>query len=193
MKLNQFNPLPELHTKRLLLRKVSHSDAEDIFSFWSIPKIAKYTFSRPHETIEETHEYISQIEAWYEEGQLGRWSLVLKDTGNVIGLMGFGLWLPEHKRGEVDASIHPNYWNQNLATEALEKILDFGFTHANMNRIEAYCFSGNKGSERVLEKCGMSLDGILKQYYWHNDKAIDLKLYSLLKQKWLNQPTKLYS
>ena len=38
-------------------------------------------------------------------------------------------------------------------TEALQKLLQFGFKTMNLERIEARCFPENTASERVMQKC----------------------------------------
>lgn len=52
--------------------------------------------------------------------------------------------------------IHPNNWAQGYETEALKKMLEFGFTNFKLHRIEAVCEVENGSSLRVLEKAGMT-------------------------------------
>lgn len=176
--------LPKLVTERLVLREVVPEDASFMFEYFSMPETTTYTFYAPHEHLYETENYVEQILKWYEEGQLGRWGITLRGGDRVIGTIGFGMWLPEHKRGEVEAIISPIYWNKGIATEALRAVLRFGFIDADMNRIEAHCFPGNSGSIKVLERCGFSLEGVLRDYYIYGERRVTLELYSLLRNEW---------
>lgn len=64
-----------------------------------------------------------------------------------------------YHRGEVWYKIHPDHWKNGFATEALNRVLDFGFNECNLHRIQAGCAVDNIGSIRVLEKAGMIKEG----------------------------------
>ncbi len=67
-------------------------------------------------------------------------------------------------------------------TEAVELGVKFGFEQLKLNRIEAKVFTHNIGSCRVLEKCGFSLDGQLRQSIKRGTRYYDELVYSLLKK-----------
>lgn len=66
-------------------------------------------------------------------------------------------------------------------TEAAQKIVAFGFENMNLVRIQARCFVENLGSERVMQKAGMSFEGIIRKGMFVKGKHQDLKLYSIIK------------
>jgi [ribosomal protein S5]-alanine N-acetyltransferase len=49
-------------------------------------------------------------------------------------------------------------------TEALRAVLDYAFRNPGMYRVWAVCDAGNVASARVLEKAGMSFEGIIRRY-----------------------------
>ncbi len=55
--------------------------------------------------------------------------------------------------------IHPVYWNKGYATETLIAVINFGFDHLKLHRIQAGCAVDNTGSIKVLEKAGMTREG----------------------------------
>ncbi|MCE5209154.1 MAG: GNAT family N-acetyltransferase [Chloroflexi bacterium] len=90
-----------IETERLLIRKFSMQDAEDILSFSTDPNIAPYLQDFPGSTIEEIQEYICQQNS-YKLGELDHCfdlAVVLKVEDRVIGLL--TLISRENKQGEL--------------------------------------------------------------------------------------------
>ncbi|MDE2573525.1 MAG: GNAT family N-acetyltransferase [bacterium] len=57
----------------------------------------------------------------------------------------------------------------------------YAFTDLGMRRLEAHVFAPNAASARVLEKCGFSLDGILRSGATDREgKVEDYLLYAKL-------------
>ena len=74
-------------------------------------------------------------------------------------------------------------------TEAVKAAIDFGFSNMPLNRIEARCDLENIASARVLEKVGMKFEGLLRQHIYSKGSYHDMKMYSILKQEWLDTKT----
>lgn len=92
----------------------------------------------------------------------------LKDSNQFIGLIGINLGKEKYRNAEVWFKLHPNFWNRGFATEALQRLLTFGFEDLKLHRIEAGCAVGNLGSISVLEKVGMKREA-------HTRKLLPLK------------------
>lgn len=62
------------------------------------------------------------------EGKRGiRWGIELKETGQMIGTIGFHAWLHIHKRAEIGYEIHPDHWRKGYVSEAIQAVLPYGF------------------------------------------------------------------
>lgn len=72
-------------------------------------------------------------------------------------------------------------------TEAFGEVLRFAFQRLGINRVEARCSPENIGSYRVMEKCGMRYEGLLRQHDKPKGKFQDRKLYAILREEWLAQ------
>ena len=70
-----------LETKRLILREMRHSDAEALFKMDSNPTVHKYLWNKPNTNIEEIHDYISKVGQQYLDNNIGRFSTIIKETG----------------------------------------------------------------------------------------------------------------
>jgi len=177
-----FSNLPELKTERLLLRKIFLTDAENIFEYAQIPEVSKFLSWSPHISIENTKEFICALIQNYIDGTPGSWGIELDQEKKIIGTIGFLYWDTENQRAETGFALSNKYWNQGIMTEALWKILSFGFTRMDLNRIEARTFSNNIASQKVLEKVGMKYEGLLREHALVKGNYQDLKLYSILRK-----------
>jgi ribosomal-protein-alanine N-acetyltransferase len=65
-------------------------------------------------------------------------------------------------------------------TEVTRKIISFGFEMMKLVRIEASCHPLNLGSAKVMEKAGMTYEGMLRKTIYVKGKNEDLKIYSII-------------
>jgi ribosomal-protein-alanine N-acetyltransferase len=100
----------------------------------------------------------------------------------MIGAMGFLDWPNIHQRAELGYVINRKYWGEGLVTEAASALCDFAFRKMQVNRIEAGTIVEHRASQRVLEKCGFRLEGVLRQRELIKGRFPDVTMYSLLRQ-----------
>ena len=178
-----FKNLPILETERLKLRKLSMHDAGDVFEYAADPDVSKYVLWEHHRTIADSKSYLKHVLFLYEKGIPASWGIILKEENKLIGTGGYQWWSVKDSKAEVGYVISKFYWNKGYMTEALEEILCFGFEQMELVRIEAKCFVGNTASERVMLKCGMKPEGILRSYKYVKGNFGDFKLYSILRNE----------
>ena len=68
-------------------------------------------------------------------------------------------------------------------TEAVRELIRFAFEEMGMHRIEAFCFAGNTRSARVMERCGMTYEGIFRDHDVIRGAYVSHKLYAILRQE----------
>ncbi|MTI96150.1 MAG: GNAT family N-acetyltransferase [Firmicutes bacterium] len=180
-----FKDLPELHTERLLLRKLKSTDADAVFQYASDPQVARYTTWEFHRSIEASREFVNFVLQCYEQGKVAPWALVERTGGRVIGTCGFVGWKPNQFRAEVGFALARSHWNKGFTTEAGRAVMEFAFDQG-VNRLEGRCYLDNVGSARVLEKLGMRFEGILRQHIYAKGQFYDVRMYSMLKEEWLH-------
>lgn len=173
---------PEMETGRLKLRKMRMRDAQDLYDWSSDPEVARYVLWTAHQSIRETREYLRYIRSLYRRGLPSSWGIELKETGKLIGTIGVMAWMPENRSAEVGYSLGQLWWHHGYAAEALECLMDLLFEEGNLNRIEAQCDVRNPNSARVMEKCGMRREGLLRQRIFNKGEPVDVMLYAALAQ-----------
>ena len=173
--------MKEFETERLILRKVTLNDLDDLFNNWgSDVNTTKFLTFKTHENKETTLKYINNWISKYEKGGL-EWAIELKENHQVIGMIS-ALETYKYKCVEIGYSISSKYWNKGLMTEAINEIIKYLLNECDYNIVEAIIPSNNIGSIKVSEKCGLTCEAILKNRYKDSDGIVqDLKVYSIIK------------
>jgi [ribosomal protein S5]-alanine N-acetyltransferase len=178
-----YKEIPSFETERIILRKITMNDLEDIFEYGSDEEVSKYVTWDRHKTTNDTKEFIEFVLGRYEKGEIAPWGIELKEKGKFIGTVDFVSWSPYHNNAEIGYVLSKSYWGKGITTEAANEIIRFGFEKMDLVRIQARCFMENKGSERVMEKLGMIYEGVIRKGMFTKGEHRDLKLYSLLKEE----------
>jgi [ribosomal protein S5]-alanine N-acetyltransferase len=176
-----FQPFPVLETNRTHLRMITDEDAEDMFNYCKNPEVSRYTVWDTHQSIEDTKQFIAFVKHRYESQRVGPWGVVDQAAGRMIGSCSFVNWDNRNRRAELGYVISHDYWNMGYMTEVIQRIIEFGFMEAGLIRIEARCHPDNRGSARVMEKCGMQYEGLLRRNIWAKGDYQDVKLYAIIR------------
>ena len=143
-----------METDRLRLRLWRVSDAEALYRLASDPEVGPRAGWPPHQSVEESREIIRTVFS-----RPGVFAMELRQTGKVIGSVGF---VGNHPAGEspnvpddeVGYALSPAQWGRSLMPEAVEAVLEYGFTQLGLRRIWCGHYAGNWRSSRVIGKCG---------------------------------------
>ena len=174
--------LPEIESERLILRCIEIEDAPDIFEYMQIDEVSDCLFSSC-KTLEDTIKHIKVEFLSYEQRELpSPYAIVLKESGKVIGTCNFHT--ADDTCGEIGFVLNPLYEHQGYMQESLFFLLEVGFDILKFKRIQAMHIVGNLKSERCLKACGFVEEGILRSYYYKEDKPLDMKIYSVLESEW---------
>lgn len=181
-----FTDPPLLSTERLLLRKISTSDAGDMFSYSRLAEVTKYLLWDPHPSEAYTQSYIAYLQERYALGDFYDFGVVLRETGKMIGTVGFTSFDLPNSSAEVGYVISPTYQGKGFATEALKKVISFGFDVLGLSRISAVCMKENTASLRVMEKCGLKREGLLRSAVFAKGEMKDVYLSAITDKDYFN-------
>lgn len=148
-----------MQTDRIILRPWQKSDAEALYKYASDKDVGVRAGWPPHKSVEESIEVIRTV---FSIPTI--WAVVLKETGEPIGCMGY---MPEYdlnlpaRKGEplVGYWIGKPYWNKGICTEALQLMLDHIRRETSYKSLIASHYIDNPASGRVMEKCGFKATG----------------------------------
>jgi RimJ/RimL family protein N-acetyltransferase len=152
-------------TARLTFRPIAPDDAGPIFNTYARdPDVTRFLTWRPHHTLDDTRSYIAHCIA--TSPLVARTYLLIgRDDATIRGA--FDLRLSDCHRigfGYVLARAH---WGEGYMTEALREVVPWALAQPQIFRIGAVCDVENAGSARVMEKAGLTREGLLRRWLVH--------------------------
>ena len=181
--LSIFTKIPTLVTDRLIMRKMLISDYSDMFDYASRPITTKYLLWSPHESPKFTKKYLSYLQGQYREENFYDFALVEKDSGKMIGTCGFTRFNFSSYSAEIGFVLNPKYWGYSIAPEASRRVIRFGFDTLELHRIEARYMENNIQSRRVMEKSGMTFEGIYRDMMLVRGQFVSVGVCSILRSE----------
>ncbi len=146
--------MAEMQTPRLLFRRFTADDLQDLWTIRSEPEVMRYIGSGRPESLEETRAILNKVLAHWKQHAFGPWALMDKENGSLIGWCGL-LYLDDSRDVEIAYGLAKAYWGKGLASEAAAATIKYGFEQLLLARIVAVAWPDNIASQRVMEKLGM--------------------------------------
>jgi len=175
-----FNPFPNLETKRLLLRRLENEDVNEIFALRSDKEVMKYVPRPLAKTPEDALNHIAIINEKIDSNEGINWAITLKDNPKLIGIIGHYRIKHEHFRAEIGYMLLPEYHGKGVISEAINEVIKYGFQVMKLHSIEAIIDPENFASARVLQKNGFVKEAHLKENEYYDGKFLDTIIYSIL-------------
>lgn len=165
------------------IRKWELSDAKDLAAALSNKKVQdnlRDGLPYPY-TEQDGKDFISAMLS-ADENETFAFAITVDNT--VIGSIGIFRQENIHRQtAELGYYIAEEYWGKGIMTEAVRQICEYVFSESDIIRIYAEPFAYNIASCRVLEKAGFRYEGTLRSNAVKNGKVMDMKMYSLLREK----------
>ena len=176
----------KLETARLILRPLRPEDAPAVARLAGRREIADTTISIPHPYSEaQAREWIAKQTAPADPMTHVAFAITIKACGELIGTMSLRDIDHEHCQAELGFWIAVEWWGKNIATEAAQPVIRFGFEELKLNRIYAHHMVRNPASGRVLEKAGMKQEGLLRQRVRKWGVYEDVVILAILRADWM--------
>ena len=173
--------------KRIYLRRIELNDVSDIYVQWlNDPEINKFLETRYRvQTIHSVREFVEET---IKNKNILFLAICTNDSSKHIGNIKLGPINIIHKFAEMSLFIgEKNQWGKGLATEAISILTNYAFKNLKLNKINAGCYSENKGSERAFLKSGYESQGALKNQWIVDGKYQDDLSFGLWIRDWENQ------
>ncbi|MEM9953133.1 MAG: GNAT family N-acetyltransferase [Chloroflexota bacterium] len=176
-----FSEFPDLETDRLVLRQITDQDADAIFALYSDPAVLQFLSIPPVKTIDEARDTISFFHDLFQQKEAIQWGIRADDV--LIGICDAHTFDYDNRKMDIGFTLLPSVWGRGYATEATLAIIKWSFEAFDLHRIQADCTDGNIGSERVLLKCGFTLEGIWRESEIEYGRFVNIKQFGLLRRE----------
>ena len=171
---------PTLTTERLTLRPFCLSDAKDVQRLAGDRAVADTTLNVPHPYEDGLAEgWIKTHAPKYKSGELANFAVVESLSDDLMGVVGITI-SAQLKRADLGYWFGVPFWGQGYCTEASRCLVDFAFNTLDLYRITASHLARNPASGRVMEKIGMTKEGVLREHTCKWGKREDLVTYGIL-------------
>ncbi len=151
----------KIENDTLLLRPISVDDCTHQYIAWlNNPKVNQYLETRWHTQTEElVKRYIINMMK-SQNNEL--FAIIIKNSQQHIGNIKLGNVNRYHANAEISYFIgETGYWGKGYATKAVQLLTDYALKDKKLYALKAGVYASNKGSCRVLEKVGYTLQGVL--------------------------------
>ena len=182
---------PILTTQRLILRPLSVEDTQEMFHHWAGDnKVTRYLTWPSHPDEEATKNFLLFRNKQYLNNEVLDWGIVLKNEDTLIGTITVVATDEDTRTMEIGYVIGQSWWHQGYTSEAFSRVITYLFEHYPwLNRIEASHDVNNPNSGKVMQKCGLQFEGILRQKGKNNCGIVDIAMYAILRKDYLPQNT----
>ena len=179
--LRRFINIEPLYTERLVLRRLTRYDLEDVYAYCSDPQVSKYLLWSPHESMRTTRQYLTLVERKYRSAEFYDWGVEYE--GRIIGTCGFTSFSVVDDSAQIGYVLSSEFWGRGIATEMLKSVIRYGFDVLSLNRIEGRYMKENVASLAVMNKCHMTLEGIHKEAIYVKNKYCDVGVCAITRSE----------
>lgn len=129
-----------------------------------------------------------QVKQFLNKAMSEEWSgFVISDreTGDYLGQIDF--INIDHKNGSAELALvigDTNNSSKGIGTEATKMMLDFGFKHLRLNRIELSCWDYNERAINLYNKLGFKEEGRKRESRYFKGKFHDEVFFGILREEW---------
>jgi [ribosomal protein S5]-alanine N-acetyltransferase len=157
-------------TERLRLRRATMDDVAAFHAILSNPTAMAYWSTPPHTDLAQTREWLAgMIDIPAKQGE----DFAIVYAGRVVGKVGL------YQFPEIGFIMHPDVWEQGIASEALHAVLDRAFSKHRLDAVVADVDPRNERSLRLLRKLGFREVGRRQNTWLIGDcwcDSVDLRL-----------------
>lgn len=174
-----------IETERMILRRFEYSDNLSMRKNWISNEKIQSLYSEPVYTTEEkVKELLDKYIGSYREDDYYRWAIIDKKSKECIGQIAYFLVDSKNHFAEIEYCIGEDYQCKGLATEATKAVIAYGFDQMNLHKVQICTKTINPASKRVIEKCGLTYEGTLRDYFYTDGQYVGRLFFSILKNEY---------
>jgi RimJ/RimL family protein N-acetyltransferase len=171
-----------IYTQRLVLRLPAIEEAELLADTIRLsPSLHQWldwcsqAFDR-----QEAEEFIAANQLnWIKDLSYG-FSLFRKSDNALIGMVALSELYHSFNMASVGYWVADDYQNQGYGKEALDALIEFGFSQLKLTRLEIVCDPDNLPSHRLASRCGAVREGVFRNRFIFHGKPRNGLVFSVI-------------
>ena len=168
----------QIETQRLIMREMKPDDFSALYAILSDPETMRF-YPAPFDE-NKVRNWIVRNQQRYRTDGFGLWTVVLKETGEVIGDCGITMQLIHGQMlPEIGYHIHKNHQRRGYASEAAKSCMEYIFTQTDFPAVYSYMKYTNAPSYGVAVKNGMRF---IEEY--DDPVNVRTRVYGITKEEW---------
>lgn len=176
-----------IETERLILRRFQYTDDNSMLKNWIADEKIQSMYSEPvYSTKEAVKALLDKYIDSYENNDYYRWAIIEKNSVECIGQIAYFLVDSKNHFAEIEYCIGSDFQCKGFATEATKAIIAYGFDRINLHKVQICTKTINKPSKRVIEKCGFTYEGTLRDYFYMDGAYVGRFYFSMLRSEYEN-------
>lgn len=173
-----------LTTDRLILREIVASDWEEIYRMQNDPEYREFN-PWEDQSDEKIKLLVKRFLDWQQENPQKNYQFIIEnDDGDFIGSTGIHSVHLKHRDGEFGIRLCPSCWGKGFASEAAQKMLNFGFNELNLHRIAVETIANNLPAIDLCNRLGMKYEGRFREHKRRNGRWYDSLRFAILDHEW---------
>jgi len=135
---------------------------------------------------------IAKTEKWFDKVVIDPtrrdFSIFLNKENRYIGFCGLiNISYPVAKAELYITIGEKDTWGRGYGTEVYEILMKYGFEELGLNKIYVHYLTHNQGTQKIMEKIGWQLEGLLRQDIYSHGKIVDRYISAILKEDWMRK------
>lgn len=177
-----------IETERLVLRRFEYSDSHAMLKNWIADEKIQSMYREPvYKTLDEVNGLLNKYISSYEKKDYYRWAIIEKTSKECIGQIAYFLVDNKNHFAEIEYCIGLQFQCIGYATEATKAVIRYGFEKINLHKVQICTRSINLTSKKVIEKCGFTYEGTLRDYFYINGEYEGKLYFSILRNEYYSE------
>lgn len=174
-----FSPFPVLYTNRLVLKSFSQNDALSLAEMRSNSRVNEFLDRADSMSLEDAGIFIENRIKDAEENESIMWAIHFKEQSTILGSICYWNIVPEKDKAEIGYEMHPDYYGKGIMHEAMQAVIEYGFSVMKLKVIEAFPVKDNIKSIQLLERNHFKRDFNITSYNLGADELKNTSVYIL--------------
>lgn len=161
-------------------RDLQASDIQGVYELYAHPEVAKYQLWDVA-TYEETEQFINSV---LEKEEHWIYNVIINaDTDKIIGIVQL-IVDNDNKSAEIGFIVHPDFWEQGIASDIATTMVKYGFKVLKLNRIWGSLDARNVAARIVLQNANMKHEAVLREDKAVEDGFRDTLIFAIIKSEY---------